>query len=196
VTVLPGAAGSVPTSSTSVQMQSYQSGVTLDIQPHISKGDQLQLKITLSRIDAIRQLDYNIEVSGDVLKGPTPPNLINTDVTTIVTVPDNMTIILGGLEKLDQSKKGSKVPFLGDVPIVGGLFKNTDNSDIQARLYVFLKAHIIRPGEQNTGESKMRMVSLKNRAEFEKHEKEMQDAQDWAGIKPKPMDPNTVLEEY
>jgi len=196
VTVLPAAAGGTPTSSTSVQMQSYQSGVTLDIQPHISKGDQLQLKITLTRIDAIKQADYSIQVSGDALTGPTPPNLVSTDVTTIVTVPDNMTIILGGLEKLNQSKKGTKVPFLGDVPIVGGLFKNTDNLDSQDRLYVFLKAHIIRPGEKVMGESQMRIVSLKNRAEFEKQEKEMQEAQDWAGIKPKPMDPNKILEEY
>ena len=171
VTVLPAAAGGTPTSSTSVQMQSYQSGVTLDIQPHISKGDQLQLKITLTRIDAIKQADYSIQVSGDALTGPTPPNLVSTDVTTIVTVPDNMTIILGGLEKLNQSKKGTKVPFLGDVPIVGGLFKNTDNLDSQDRLYVFLKAHIIRPGEKVMGESQMRIVSLKNRAEVEKQEK-------------------------
>ncbi len=197
VTILPGSVGgSAPTASTSVQMQSYQSGVTLDIQPHISKGDQLQLKITLTRIDAIKQADYSIQASGTALTGPTPPNLVSTDVTTLVTVPDNMTIILGGLEKLDQSKKGAKIPFLGDVPLVGGLFKNTNNSDTQDRLYVFLKAHIIRPGDKVTGESKIKVISLKNRAEFEKHEKEMQDAQDWAGVKAKPMDPNTVLEEY
>jgi len=195
VTILPGAAGGAPTSSTSVQMQSYLSGVTLDIQPHISKGDQLQLKITLSRINAIKQADYKIQASGSDLTGPTPPNLVSTDVTPLVTVPDNMTIILGGLEKLDQGKKGTKVPFLGDVPIVGGLFKNTDNLDSQDRLYVFLKAHIIRPGDKVTGESKIKVVSLKNRDEFERHENEMQNAQDWAGIKPKPMDPNNVLEE-
>jgi type II secretory pathway component GspD/PulD (secretin) len=62
-----------------------------------------------------------------------------------VTVPDGSTIILGGMVKLNQNKGGSKVPILGDIPLVGGLFRSIATRTIQSKLYVFVKAEIIRP---------------------------------------------------
>jgi len=98
------------------------------------------------------------------------------------------------LEKLTQSKGGTKVPILGDIPFVGGLFRSTANTDTQSRLYVFVKAHILRPGEKAMGESDIEAVSANNRATFEKYEAEMQTYENWPGIKPKPMDPVRILE--
>jgi Flp pilus assembly secretin CpaC len=119
---------------------------------------------------------------------------VTSDVQTTVTVPDGTTIILGGLERISQSKGGTKVPILGDIPLLGGLFRSAANTDNQSRLYVFVKAYILRPGEEVTGPSDIEVVSLKNRATFEKFEKEMQEYEDWPGIKPEPMDPLRVLE--
>ncbi|MHC4484551.1 MAG: type II secretion system protein D [Planctomycetota bacterium] len=169
--VIPGTAATAPTAVTSVVLAEYEAGITLTITPHI---------IITGR-------------EGDI-KGPTPPDLLTSDVTTTVTVPDRSTIILGGLEKLTQSKGGTKVPVLGDIPLVGGLFRSTANSDIQSRLYVFVKAHILRPGEKATGESDIEAVSAHNRATFEKYEAEMQTYENWPGKKPKPMDPVRILE--
>jgi len=166
----------------------YEAGIQLDIEPHISKGDQLRLIITMTRTD-FRDTPASLRVVD-----PTPPDKVTSDVTTIVTVPDKKTIILGGLEKIDQAKGGTKVPILGDIPIVGGLFRSTANIDEQSRLYVFVKAHILRPGEEVTGVSDIEVVSAKNRAAFEKYEAEMQQYENWPGIKPKPMDPLKVLE--
>jgi type II secretory pathway component GspD/PulD (secretin) len=109
-------------------------------------------------------------------------------------VPDGQTIILGGLEKLNQTKGGTKIPFFGDLPIIGGLFRNTANADSQSRLYVFVKAHILRPGEQETGMSDIAVVSRQNKERFESYEAEMQNYQDWPGIKSGPMDPVKILE--
>ena len=172
----------------------YEAGITLTITPHISKGDQLRLTMTLTRTDFRRRDDYIITSREGDIKGPTPPDLLTSDVTTTVTVPDRSTIILGGLEKLTQSKGGTKVPVLGDIPLIGGLFRSTANSDIQSRLYVFVKAHILRPGEKATGESDIEAVSAHNRATFEKYEAQMQTYENWPGIKPKPMDPARILE--
>jgi len=178
----------------SVNFASYTAGITLTITPHISKGDQLGLTITLTRID-FRLREPTIIVKGDSQEEyPTPPDLLTSDVTTIVTVPDNHTIILGGLETLKQTKGGTKVPIIGDIPLIGGLFRTTSNQDDQSILYVFVKPHILRPGEELTGESDIEVVSAKNRATFEKYEKEMQEYEDWPGIKPKPMDPLKILE--
>ena len=183
-----GNVGDIPI--TDIGWASYEAGIQLDIQPHISKGDQLRLTITLTRTDF--RLRPATTISGSTY--PTPPDLLTSDVQTVVTVPDSKTIILGGLERISQNKGGSKVPILGDIPLVGGLFRNAANTDSQSRLYVFVKAHILRPGEEKTGVSDLQVVSLKNRATFEKYEKEMQEYEDWPGIKPTPMAPERVLE--
>ena len=97
--------------------------------------------------------------------------------------------------KLNQNKGGGKVPILGDLPLVGGLFRTINNSDIQSKLYVFVKAEIIRPeGELAHGMKDLTQISDRNRMAFEKHEMEFQKYQDWPGIEPKPVDPPKVLE--
>jgi general secretion pathway protein D len=190
--IIPGSGTTSPTATTTVGFDSYTAGITLIITPHISKGDQLQLTVTLNRTDFRLKPDY--ELDGGTRTGPTPPDLLTSDVSTVVTVPNGKTIILGGLEKLTQTKGGAKVPFFGDIPLVGALFRTTSNKDTQSRLYVFVKAHILRPGEALTGTSDIEVVSLKNRATFERYEREMQEYENWPGIKPEPMDPLRVLE--
>ena len=131
---------------------------------------------------------------GIELTSTKPPDTVTSEVTTVVTVPNGTTIILGGLERLKQNKGGNKVPILGDIPLVGGLFRNASNTDEQSRLYVFVKAHILRPGEEVAGKSDIEVVSRRNRERFETYEEEMQRYEDWPGIKPEPMDPVRVLE--
>jgi type II secretory pathway component GspD/PulD (secretin) len=194
-TVIPGAAGGNSTATVDVSMKEVTAEIKLEITPHISEGDLLRLEITMTRTDFQDMGKYSINTPDGVLSGPNPPNLLTSNVTTIITVPDQKTIILGGLEKLNQSKGGTKVPILGDVPIVGGLFRNVANKDTQNRLYVFIKANVLRPESKINEESDIVKISNKGRAEFEKHESEMQKYEDWPGIKPKHMDPNKILEK-
>ncbi len=194
-TVIPGSGTTNPTATVDVAITDYTAEIRLDITPHISEGDLLRLEIGMTRTDFRPQDPYKLELGEDKLTGPTPPDLLTSDVKTVITVPDRRTIILGGLERLSQIKGGSKVPILGDVPIVGGLFRKTSNVDAQSRLYVFIKANILRPEGVTTDESDIVRISKKNRSEFEKYEKEMQEYEDWPGIKPKPLDPVKILEE-
>ncbi|MBW8040482.1 MAG: hypothetical protein FVQ85_10820 [Planctomycetes bacterium] len=194
--VVAGSGVGTSTTRSSVNFEAYEAGVTLEIEPHISKGDQLRLKISMTRSDFRETAPARVTdpETGAVREIEKPPDTVTSDIQTIVTVPDSYTIILGGLEKLSQSKGGSKIPILGDIPFIGGLFRNTSNDDQQVRLYVFVKAQILRPGDEIDGDSTMEVVSRKNRATFEKYEKEMQEYEDWPGIKPTPMDPLQVLE--
>jgi len=176
-----GTENAIPTES--VDYQDYSAGITMTIKPHISKGDQLRLEIILNRSD------FNIQEGDDP---SLPPNTITSDVTTVVTVPDKNTIILGGLERINQSKGGTKVPILGDIPIVGGLFRSIGNTDDQRKTYIFVRANILRPGQDNLD---LKDVSQRDRIQFEKMESEMQEYQDWPGIDPTPMDPVKVLED-
>ena len=53
--------------------------------------------------------------------------------------------------KLNQIKGGNKVPLLGDIPLVGGLFRSTSNSADDSKLYIFVKANILRPEVTTSG---------------------------------------------
>ena len=124
-----------------------------------------------------------------------PPDKASSEVETTVFVPNTNTVILGGLVKLNQSKGGAKVPILGDVPLLGAAFRSVNNSDVERKLYVFLKANIVRPYE----ESKLvdlRQMSEEHQEAFEKSESEFQTMEDFPGIKPKPMQPERVLQDY
>ena len=134
---------------------------------------------------------------GDFGTRPTedaPPDKTTSEIVTTVFVPDNHTVILGGLVKLNQSKGGSKVPILGDIPLVGALFRSADNSDLEKKLYVFLKANVIRPYDK-AGLVDLQKVSEEQRETFEKSEAVFQKYEDIPGITPKPMRPERVLEE-
>jgi type II secretory pathway component GspD/PulD (secretin) len=178
-TIIEGVANAVQTAT---EFAEYETGITLEIVPHISRGDLLRLDITLSRSDF------------GTITGEKPPDTTASDINTTVTVPDGSTIILGGLLKLNQSKGGTKVPILGDIPLLGGLFRSTSNSDIQRNLYVFVKAEIIRPDKTGFAGGELQRISDRNREAFEQHEIEFQNYQDWPGVTPKPMEPLRVLE--
>lgn len=186
IPVVTGAAGQQSTLiETAIDFQKYEAGIKLEITPHISEGDLLRLEMTLSRSDF------------GTVTGKKPPDQTTSDIKTVVTIPDGSTIILGGMLKLNQSKGGTKVPILGDLPLVGILFRSVARSDIQSKLYVFVRAEIIRPAEVLAGAQKdLERISERNRAAFEKHEEEFQSYQDWPGIKPEPVDPEKVLEVH
>lgn len=190
---IPGTAGTENIVTEDIAFEEYTSGITLTIKPHISKGEMLRLEITLNRKDFDFTRGESVTVAGD--NYPRPPDLVSTDVTTVTTVPDGSTIIMGGLEKINQNKNHTKVPILGDLPLLGGLFRGINNKDEQSRLYVFVKANILRPGDQVEGLEDMRRVSEVNRRAFEELEKGFQDMQSWPGLKDQPMDPERVLDE-
>jgi len=162
---------------------SVQAKIELKITPHISEGELLRLDVSMLRDDfGTRPSDF------------APPDKTSSIINTTVFVPDDRTIILGGLVKLNQGKGGSKVPILGDIPLVGMLFRSVNNSDVESKLYVFLKANIVRP----TTEGRLRdlqTISQKHREAFEKGEETFQTHQDLPGIKPKPVPPTNVLDE-
>ena len=95
--------------------------------------------------------------------------------------------------KMNQSKGGSGIPILMDIPLLGGLFRGASNSDIQKKLYIFVRAEILRADDAVAARD-MERISQRNREAFEEAELEFQNKQDWPGIKPKPVAPAKILE--
>jgi len=163
---------------------SIDASIQLEITPHISEGDLLRLDVSLSRSDfGTRPL------SG------APPDRTTSEVNTTVFVPHDHTVILGGLVRLNQTKGGSKVPFLGDIPWFGVLFRSIDDSDVERKLYVFLKANIVRPYDE-AKLTDLQKISEEHEKAFEESESEFQKLESIPGMVPTPMPPTSVLRDY
>ncbi len=135
----------------------YESaGTTLDITPHISEGDFLSLEISL------QVNSFDGEGSGNL-----PPAKTSNQITTLVTVPHEKIIVLGGLATRTDSVNVEKIPLLGDIPLLGALFRKTTKSELEGVLYVFVKANIVRDEKFEDLEE----LSEKNRQQL--REKEM-----------------------
>jgi general secretion pathway protein D len=158
----------------------YDAKVELKITPTISEGSLLRLEIEMLSEDFVPQEDV-------------PPDYRRSNLTTVVTVPNGSTIILGGLSKLKQTKGGSKVPILGDIPIVGNLFRTVSDSDKSNKLYLFVRADILRP-DDTLGLGGFEEIAARNRREFEREEELFQQKESFVGIKSEPMDPLRILE--
>jgi general secretion pathway protein D len=166
---------------TTTTYKPYDAKIELTIKPHISEGNLLRLEVTMVRED-FKPTENK------------PPDYTKSNVTTIVTVPDGSTIILGGLTKLNQGKDTSKVPLLGDIPLAGALFRGVNNTKDDTHLYVFVRANILRPDEIAGGLAQLKQISERNRAGFEEAERRFQSHQDIPGIEPEPVEPLRVLE--
>ena len=175
------------TLSTSFTFDEFPSGIELDITPHISKGNLLRLDILMTR-------SSQPAPEGGIAQNEPPPAKSENNIQTIVTVPDKSTIILGGIITLEQTKDNWKVPLLGDIPVLGGFFRKIDNSSRHSKLYIFVKADILRPDEKVTGLPDLERISEENRNAFETFEDRFQNHQDWPGISPKVMEPFKVLD--
>jgi general secretion pathway protein D len=110
-----------------------EAGTTISVEPHISKGDYLQL-------------DYTVELSsftGNATNGLPPPSQKNA-VNSTVTIPDGFTIVVGGLSLKNARDNINKIPLLGDIPIIKYLFRAQANSSSDTTLFVFIRPVILR----------------------------------------------------
>lgn len=107
-------------------------GITLRITPQISEGGTLRLDIFEEVSDVI---------SNDPQLGPTTS--IRSATTTVVA-KDGQTVVIGGLMSDNAIKSETKVPFIGDIPVIGNFFRSNVYGNRKLNLLIFLTPHIIR----------------------------------------------------
>ena len=108
-------------------------GITLKVKPQINEGDAVQLEIE----QTIDSLSSSATSAVDLI---TNTRLIKTNVI----VDDGQMIVLGGLINDDVRESVQKVPFLGDIPLIGWLFSHKSSSKLKQNLMMFLQPTIIR----------------------------------------------------
>jgi general secretion pathway protein D len=109
----------------------------LTITPNISKGGFVRLNIGLE-ISTLEDPDATT----------LQPTTLKRTVNTTVVIKDKSTIVIGGLIDDIQSVAEVKVPILGDIPILGWLFKYRRERNEKTNLYVFLTPHVINTPEE------------------------------------------------
>ena len=131
---LPGGAGGqqLPTGSIGQNIQREKLTLTMKIKPHINASDMVRLEIE-QEIKDIGDRDPQL--------GPT---WTERRVKTQVSVRDQQSIVIGGLMQDRQIYTEAKVPLLGDIPILGYLFKFTTRTKKKTNLLILLTPYIVK----------------------------------------------------
>ena len=133
-------------------------GIKLKVKPQINEGDTLRL-------------DIEQEVSS-VDRATTGVDLITNKraIKTSVLVDDRQVIVLGGLISNELSENKSKIPLLGDIPIIGHFFSNTNSDYTKTNLMVFLRPTIVRDRETNRALTGARYEDIRQKQQLQEAE--------------------------
>ena len=112
-------------------------GVNLKITPPLSPDGS---KVLLAVEPEVSSLDFG---SGVTISGLTIPALRTRRTRTTVTVPDSGVLAIGGLISSDESESVSKIPILGDLPIVGQFFRHNTTRSSRSELIVLVLPQIL-----------------------------------------------------
>ncbi len=126
--------------------------LTLNIKPQINEGGTVRLDIT-EEIEEVKP-------GGSDLGGPSTRM---RNLKTVVVVPDQQTVVLGGLVRDSESQSVSKVPLLGDIPVLGYLFRSTEKTIQKQNLLLMLTPYII---ESNADLDKISKRKQEERDQF------------------------------
>jgi type IV pilus assembly protein PilQ len=112
--------------------------LSLKAKPLITPDNRIILDLTVSD-DTVGQV---VVASG----GVNVPSINTQTIETQVVLGDGQTVVLGGILQTNQTLQANKVPWLGDIPILGNLFKTTTNINDKDELLIFVTPKILREG--------------------------------------------------
>jgi len=135
-----GAGGSAATTTGSQQSNIQYQDVVLKIEvvPLINSAREITLQIIQTNDNVIP--GSSTQIGG----GVSVPEIATQELTTTVTVPDQATILLGGLITQRDSKTVAGVPFLSSIPLMGNLFKSTADTTDRQELVVMIQPSVVQ----------------------------------------------------
>jgi general secretion pathway protein D len=157
--------------STPSNFETRNTGVTLEVEPVVGPdGITIDLNLVPQVVEFEGFINYGspIRTVNPALLGFAPSTLLGTTtqaitltdnvinqpifstrkVTTSVSVWDGQTVVLGGLMREDVQKVEDRTPFLGDIPMVGRLFRTNVDQHIKRNLIIFVTARLVNPAGQ------------------------------------------------
>jgi type IV pilus assembly protein PilQ len=125
-------------SSGATTIQFKKAVLSLKVTPQITPDNRIILDLNVKK-DSVGQ----IIVGG---AGQQVPSIDTREITTSVIVNDGQTVVLGGILETERRETEKKVPYLGDVPVLGRLFKTTGKTNNKDELLIFVTPKILREG--------------------------------------------------
>jgi len=132
-------------------------GVILKITPHISESGRVMLELE----QEVSNVDPNTP------PGSTTPTIQQRRVKTQVVINDSESLMLGGLVKDQRGRAATQLPVVGDVPVVGSLFKDKGDAIDKTELVIMITPHVVRSlseGREITEEFKRKLLDISTRA--------------------------------
>ncbi|NBV24344.1 MAG: hypothetical protein EBS05_20800 [Proteobacteria bacterium] len=129
---------------------SYQSvGVNLTVTPFISSDGHVEMSVT-PEISSLADKSQWVAISAGS-NAVSAPVINSRTATTTVVVPDGQTVVIGGLMENTVTDAEDKVPLLGDIPLLGNLFKHKTKENVKRELMIFLTPTIVLLPKQLAG---------------------------------------------
>ncbi len=120
-----------------VSTVTYQNvGIILQVTPFIT-GDGLVEMIVSPQISSLSTTTVQIATNVNV------PVINLRSASTVVITPDGQTVIIGGLMETDKTTIDTKIPILGDIPVLGALFRRKQTDNTKTELLIFLTPHVV-----------------------------------------------------
>lgn len=141
-------------------IQYRQTGVTLTVTPHVNSKNQVTMNIK-------QEVSEVAAVTGTEVE-QTTPTISTRNVETTIAVQDGQTILLGGLISRNKQELETKFPLLGDIPLLGRLFKTSSDSYRKRELILLITPRVVSTDDEATrltNEYTSRIKSLKKRME-------------------------------
>jgi len=156
--------GITSTTSPTITVQPFFSGIALDVTPQIDEGSNIILHVhpQVSRVVEQRKV-VDLGTLG-IFTLPLASSSIN-ETDTVVRVQDGNIVAIGGLMRQESLNAGSQVPGLGDVPGLGLLFQQRNTRTTKSEIVILLKPTIVhsdRDWEQDLVDSRDRIRSLRS----------------------------------
>jgi len=117
-----------------VEVETKEAVLALEVTPQITPDDRVILDVKITQDTFIANADINIAAA-----------LRKKEIITQVLADNGETIVIGGIYQEEQSEGEIKTPFLGDIPILGNLFKKRSKRENRTELLIFLTPRIISP---------------------------------------------------
>lgn len=117
-----------------VEVETKEAVLALEVTPQITPDDRIVLDVRITQDTFIPNADINIAAA-----------LRKKEILTQVLADNGETIVIGGIYQEESNRGETKVPFLGDLPIIGNLFKKRSSRENRTELLIFLTPKIISP---------------------------------------------------
>jgi len=109
-------------------------GIELAVTPHVSQGDFVRLEIDAS---------FTKLIEGSTGLSSETPTTAQRKMTTVISIVSGTTVVIGGLIRDDKEDVEQKVPLLGDLPLLGGLFRVNRERVQKTNLLLFITPHVL-----------------------------------------------------